>query len=61
MFFFGEDTEDILRKQKIPTLVESVVLDQNERKLMPSAKIVQVVTNNSFSDGIFDYPCVVMG
>lgn len=61
MFFFGEDTEDMLRKQRISALVESVLLDPNERKLMPSSKIVQVVTNNSFSDGVYDYPCVVMG
>jgi hypothetical protein len=32
--------------------------ERSGRKVMPSPKLVQVVTINSVSDGEFDYPCI---
>jgi hypothetical protein len=59
MFFYSESIETILRKQNLSAYIESfIVNDKSERKVMPSPKLVQVVTSNSVSDGVFDYPCI---
>lgn len=58
MYFYGESIEVILRKQKLSNYIESVLVNEKgKRKVMPSAKMVQVVTFNSVSDGVCDFPC----
>ena len=57
MFFFSEPIEGILRKQKLWSYIEKAVLSSRDGKDKPGPHLVQVVTNNSISDGVYDYPC----
>ena len=58
MFFYSESIEVILAKQNLSGYIESVIVaERSGRKVMPSPKLVQVVTLSSVSDGEFDYPC----
>jgi hypothetical protein len=58
MFFYSESIEAILRKQNLSAYIESMIVSERSgSKVKPSPKLVQLVTANSISDGVFDYPC----
>lgn len=57
MFFYSETNEAILRKQKLYNYIEESVLSSREGKQHPGPHLVQVVTADSVSDGVYDYPC----
>ena len=56
-YFFSDDIESIMRKQNISNQIEASVLAKISGREKPRPFIVQVVTNISVSDGLFDFPC----
>lgn len=57
-FNFGETNEVMMKKQKLSSYIESILVnDKNRRNILPSPKMVQVVTANAVSDSVFDFPC----
>lgn len=53
-----DNIETILKKQKLSHYIESILInDKKKREILPSPKIIQVVTSNSVSDCTYDYPC----